>query len=49
MNLPTVIVLAAVVLPAGLAVFYLIKNRKKGKSCCDGCGGDCMGCNINNK
>ena len=47
MNLPTIIVLAAVVVAAGLAVYYLVKNRKRGKSCCDGCNGciDGTGCN----
>ena len=46
MNHPTIIVLAIVITAAGLAVFFLYKNRKNGKSCCDGCNGciDGTGC-----
>ena len=46
MNLPTIIVLALVVILAGLALYHVISSRKKGKSCCDGCNGciDGTGC-----
>ena len=42
MNFPSVLVLAAVAVLAGLAVFYLIVQRKKGNSGC----GDCNGCSA---
>ncbi len=40
MNLPTILVLLAVVAIVGAIVFKMIRDKKKGKSSCScGCGG----------
>lgn len=44
MNLPSVIILALVVLCLVLAVRYLIRHRGGGCSGCSGCSGDCAQC-----
>ncbi len=44
MNLPTAIVLGVVALLVILAVIYLISEKKKGRSVCSGCSGNCSEC-----
>ena len=41
LNLPTILVLIAIGLAISVAIFFLIKNR--GKSC-SSCNGDCAAC-----
>ncbi len=44
MNIPDIIVLAVLAIAIGLAIFGVIRNRKKGCGC--GCGGSCSGCGL---
>ena len=47
-NALTVIVIAAVLVIAGAAVFSLVKDKKSKKGCCTGnCATCCMGCSHN--
>ena len=39
-----VLVIALILVAAGLAVRAMVKNKKAGKSCCGGCDGDCEHC-----
>ena len=42
-NLPTVLIIAGLILFFGLLVYSLIRDKKKGKSsCCGGCAGCAM-------
>ena len=42
-NLPTILIIAGLILFFGLLVYSLIRNKKKGKSsCCGGCAGCAM-------
>ena len=44
-NLPTILIIAALVLFFGFLVYTLIRDKKKGKSsCCGGCAGCAMSC-----
>lgn len=45
MNPGTIIVLAAVLVIVGLIVFFMIRDKKKGKS---SCGCNCPGCTMKN-
>lgn len=58
MNPWDIVVGACVALVIGLAVFYMIRNKRKGSSCCGGgcdgacggvCGGGCGGCTACNR
>lgn len=42
--LGTTLVLLFMLLIVGLSIFKLIHDKKNGKSCCGGCGGDCSKC-----
>ena len=42
------VILGAVALAVGLAVFATVRSRKKGKRCCGDCSG-CTGCEKNEK
>ncbi len=45
MSLPEILIIAAVALASGIALFFTLKNRKKGGGCgCSGCSGNCQGC-----
>ena len=49
-NAVTIIAAAAVLLIAGVAVFSLVKEKKRGSSGCTGCCATCrMGCSCGNK
>ena len=42
-NLPTILIIAGLILFFGLLVYSLIRDKKKGKSsCCGGCAGCAM-------
>ena len=42
-NLPTILIIAGLILFFGLLVYSLIRGKKKGKSsCCGGCAGCAM-------
>ena len=44
-NLPTILIIAGLLLFFGLLVYSLIRDKKKGKSsCCGGCAGCAMAC-----
>ena len=40
MDLPSIIILAAVCVLIGLALLFAVRGKKRGK----GCGGDCSAC-----
>ncbi len=42
MNIPDIIVLAVLAIAIGLAIFGVIRNRKKGCGCC----GNCTSCGL---
>ncbi|MBR7116559.1 MAG: FeoB-associated Cys-rich membrane protein [Clostridia bacterium] len=49
LTLPDIIAITAIVLVVGLAVFYIVWAKKKGKRCIgcpdgDSCSGNCQGC-----
>ncbi|MBR6308618.1 MAG: FeoB-associated Cys-rich membrane protein [Lachnospiraceae bacterium] len=46
MNTASIIIIVTIVILAGAAVWSIIAARKKGKSSCAGCSGDCANCNI---
>ena len=42
-NLPTILIIACLILFFGLLVYSLVRDKKKGKSsCCGGCAGCAM-------
>ncbi len=43
-NITTIIICFVLVLIVALAVFSIVRDKKKGKSCC---GGSCGGCSMN--
>ena len=44
-NLPTILIIAGLILFFGLLVYSLIRGKKKGKSsCCGGCAGCANAC-----
>lgn len=43
-NIGTIVVALIVAVIVGLIVFSMVRDKKKGKHLCGGCGGDCAHC-----